>query len=611
LSKKKETKGPKAQQRKGKEGKDLTPTQQMMQNLSSFTQSEADALPKKWQNLEPTSSEDMTKELLAVQTEAVAKLQQMLRDAELSMNPEDPKSKYLEAPLDVDHFFAEYGLPEEGKSYNKLIHTCAMRGEMNKALVALEQMKKSGFEPDVYTYASMILLQRAQRSALSVDQAFRWWEEMISNGIVPSIQTYGALIEVCSKAKDHTKVEKVLNELEERGLKPNEHITSAVLAMYTNLGFIDKVWDSYYELTYKGAIPNDYTYCVLLRACARRKEVERGLALLSDMKVDDIVPSRRTYNAAIHLCSTRTDTYLQGFELFTELCDNHHSPDKYTLAALLLCCARVGDVTNALRLTRQFIRTYEMELDASHYENLFNTIATSMTVPTVDLHTPNKDEALDYHRYGAHARERRLMEQELSAPETRKDCIRLAKGILKDMKATGVEPTMRTLNQYLRVFTCAAGPPAPTGPDRVQKEGGDERQLKQAEELFERLHQSHGMTPDTHAYTSMLHMYCERRGEEEKLTSFLKRMRKDGINLGWQQYNALLARYERQEHYQAFLDVLHEMHQKQIEIPRKYRKRGEEMVEEILQARETKREQEAYRRWSQKTKIRPSNKPLP
>jgi len=616
LSKSKESKGSKSTKKSNQQDKVLTQTELMMKNLSDFAEQEAELLEERRKAIDkigPEVGEDRDTELVAVQQEAVAMLQRVLKEADDKLNPIDPKERYKTLPLDTDHFFAALGLPEELKSYNKVIHACAMRGELKKGMEAFEELKKnSAFEPDVYTYSSLILLQRANPGALGVTQALRLREEMYDNGVVPNVNTFGALITVCAKAKDAKRVDALLKEMDEARMAPTPKILTSVLDMYINMNDIPKAWDSYYELVFKGVTPNDVTLCTMLRACAARREVERGLALMNDMKMDHITPSQRAYNHAIILCSKRQDTYLQGFDIFAEMCNEGYTPDNYTLSGLLLCCARAGDVANAMRVCRQFIRTYGMSLDSSHYEHLFNTISTSMELPPVDLYTPSKDEAMEYTGYyGAEASKRRKQNQELSAPESRKDRLKLARGIMSDMKETGVQPTIRVLNQYLRVFTGAAGPPARTGPDKIQKEGGGEEELREAEAMFDALYDEHGMKKDRFSYFYMLRMYCDRRGEEENLERFLDRMKsKDKVAIDKPEYLLLLERYARQEHYEAFLDVLHEMNQKQIEIPKRWVRQGKQMVDEILHARERKREERAIEKASAASMVSVDNEAI-
>eukprot|EP00466_Bigelowiella_natans_P005770 jgi/Bigna1/147575/aug1.212_g22283 len=175
LSKSKESKGSKSTKKSNQQDKVLTQTELMMKNLSDFAEQEAELLEERRKAIDkigPEVGEDRDTELVAVQQEAVAMLQRVLKEADDKLNPIDPKERYKTLPLDTDHFFAALGLPEELKSYNKVIHACAMRGELKKGMEAFEELKKnSAFEPDVYTYSSLILLQRANPGALGVTQA--------------------------------------------------------------------------------------------------------------------------------------------------------------------------------------------------------------------------------------------------------------------------------------------------------------------------------------------------------------------------------------------------------------------------------------------------------
>lgn len=184
---------------------------------------------------------------------------------------------------------------------------------------------------------------------------------------------------------------------------------------------LDKIWDEYYYMIYKGAIPDDATYALMFRVCATTKEIERGLALLNDMRMDGMEPSARAFNTAIYMCAQRPEFYVEGFSLFQEMVDKGYMPDEYTLSSLLLCCARAGDVANSIRLCRQFIHTYKIKLGLSHYERLFEAIAQSMMKPNVNLYEESQDMKLEFIGEKSPTARRELAKKaDLNAPETRK-----------------------------------------------------------------------------------------------------------------------------------------------------------------------------------------------
>ncbi|GAB5366420.1 hypothetical protein AAMO2058_001142000 [Amorphochlora amoebiformis] len=566
-------------ERKEKKEKEepLTHTQAMMTSLKEMTQQDIEKLEGEVEaeHIEnyAAAGEELTPEAKAkiIQRNAVVAVSEILSQAEESIVP-DKKAKYGDLPLDVDHFFAHLGLPEELKSYNKVIHACAMRGNIEMGLKALDDLRAAGFEPDVYTYTSLIRLQRANKGMAGVEQALRLKEEMFDNGVVPSVHTYGALIDICAKAFANGQVDMLLDEMKDIGLKPTPPICSTILNMHLDMGEHNKLWDTYYQMQYDGAETDEVTYNVLFKACARKREVEKGLMFLNDIKSDGITPGARAYNQCIWMCSQNPRHYLVGFNLFTEMVDAGHSPNSYTLMSLLACCARAGDVNNALRLTRQFIHTYGIILEAGHYELILDCIAESMTKENIKIFKKYKSDAEDHDDYPTNR------EVELSAPEKRAERIRLANAIFKDMAKQEIDVTSRVLNQYLRVHTCAAGPPVSMHPERPAEEFGTDKEI-----YFQ-----------FHTYHFMLKMYCRWPGEEQLLQEFKSRMEKDGIDLKVPDFIAMLERYDRQDHFQALLDTIEEMRERNLKVPKHWHKKGEETIRMVIEARERKKLDQAY-----------------
>ncbi|KAG0472033.1 hypothetical protein HPP92_016579 [Vanilla planifolia] len=83
---------------------------------------------------------------------------------------------------------------------------------------ALKRMKEAGFVLNAFSYNGLIhyLLQSGfHKEALQV------YKRMISEGIIPSLKTYSALMVASGKRRNADLVMELLTEMEGVGLKPN------------------------------------------------------------------------------------------------------------------------------------------------------------------------------------------------------------------------------------------------------------------------------------------------------------------------------------------------------------------------------------------------------
>ncbi|KAI3411703.1 uncharacterized protein J3R85_017662 [Psidium guajava] len=132
-----------------------------------------------------------------------------------------------------------------------VISSCSEAEEMRSARVLMQVMKGEGLEPDVYTYTVIIAgyansgeMDQARKVLLEAkmkhskptpvtcyspirgcceiegfDQALELFSEMKDCGFQPSVDGYNVLIQpLCLKVSDWEKAEKLLEEMEERGL---------------------------------------------------------------------------------------------------------------------------------------------------------------------------------------------------------------------------------------------------------------------------------------------------------------------------------------------------------------------------------------------------------
>ena len=134
------------------------------------------------------------------------------------------------------------------------------------------------------------------------------------------------------------------------------------------------------------------------------------------MKMNGLTPTTRAVNTCIYMCAYKQDFYSKGFEIFTWMIDNGLKPDEHTLSSLLVCCAKNADVPNAMRLAKQFIHTYGMVLNRSHYTHIIDAISESQIEPEIQLD---------------------------NGKASRRDRINLAEALFADMIQTGIDPDVR------------------------------------------------------------------------------------------------------------------------------------------------------------------------
>jgi len=113
-------------------------------------------------------------------------------------------------------------------------------------------------------------------------------------------------------------------------------------------GLYEKGWEVYDSLLREGKeVVDEVTSTSMIYICAKTQRVERAMLLLDEMYRNQRRPTDVTYNMVIYACSSRIDTYLQGFDVLNQMRTHGFVPDLTTFSCLLRGCSKAGDLANA------------------------------------------------------------------------------------------------------------------------------------------------------------------------------------------------------------------------------------------------------------------------
>ncbi|CAO3571004.1 unnamed protein product [Mortierella alpina] len=245
--------------------------------------------------------------------------------------------RYIDAmnmPMFVKTFkeFGNQDLRPNTTTFNILLDALANSGELDDGLQVLEHMKQTreGL-PDAITYSTLI------RSAVSKGRADLGWtlyDEMRSQSIAPSLQTYVALIELVGldpKSKLGRTVVKnhfipgrqhirfpvkavvedqvglnfagvLYNQLCNQGFQPNEYIFGSLLDLTVRGGYMQLAQHVYLEMLYKKVEPNTAIMTNLIKGFAIQRDFESGWKVWRNMVETNIPRNAITYHQLIRLC---------------------------------------------------------------------------------------------------------------------------------------------------------------------------------------------------------------------------------------------------------------------------------------------------------------------
>ncbi|XP_057830817.2 pentatricopeptide repeat-containing protein DOT4, chloroplastic [Cryptomeria japonica] len=226
-------------------------------------------------------------------------------------------------------------------SWNTIIAACRRHGHPHEAVTLFQQMQRTGFQPDQFTFAS-VLPACAKLGAF--DQGMDIHQSIKDRGIPLNVVVSTALIDMYAKCGSMNKAREVFDEMPERDV----FSWNAMVVGYAQNGFVDKALETFKQMQLAGVKPDSTTFASILPACARMGALEQGMDIhqsLTDREVlSDVV-----------LATALVDMYAKcrSIEKARELFDKMPKRNVVSWNAMIVGYAQIGLAEKALETFKQ------------------------------------------------------------------------------------------------------------------------------------------------------------------------------------------------------------------------------------------------------------------
>ncbi|XP_030523376.1 pentatricopeptide repeat-containing protein MRL1, chloroplastic isoform X2 [Rhodamnia argentea] len=263
-------------------------------------------------------------------------------DRELSRSKEVKNfqpNKSMELPalphLNGMHVNKRRHLPKHLSSYNHLLK----QGSITDCVHLLEDMEKLGtLDMDKIYHARFYDVCKGRKA---VDEAFRF-TKLISN---PTLSTFNMLMSVCANSLDSEGAFRVLQLVEEAGLKADCKLYTTLISTCAKCGKVDRMFEVFHEMVNSGIEPNVHTYGALIDGCAKAGQVAKAFGAYGILRSKNVKPDRVVFNALITACG-QAGAVDRAFDVLAEMRTETHpiDPDHITVGALIKACSNAGQV---------------------------------------------------------------------------------------------------------------------------------------------------------------------------------------------------------------------------------------------------------------------------
>ncbi|KAI5065733.1 hypothetical protein GOP47_0020428 [Adiantum capillus-veneris] len=181
---------------------------------------------------------------------------------------------------------------------NALVDMYAKCGAIAEARQVLEELPSR----DVVSWSALIAGYAQEGQA---EQAFNCLEQMQHEGILPNAVTYICTLKACTTTRAAERGKQIHDEIARQGLLRNNILLgNALVDMYAKCGNVSEARRVLEELPARDVV----SWNGLIAGYAHAGEVEQALNCLKQMQHEGIFPDAVTYVCALKACATKKDT---------------------------------------------------------------------------------------------------------------------------------------------------------------------------------------------------------------------------------------------------------------------------------------------------------------
>lgn len=219
-------------------------------------------------------------------------------------------------------------------TYDLILSGYAYRGEPDKVVEYMDEMKSKGLTPDTYSYHNLL---KAHGKVKDIAASVKVVQDMQALDIKPTLPLYTTLMETCIKVHDFDQAFSVFSMMKflSTDVNPDTHVYNSIIFAAAKSHNIEKALDLYREMLASDIEPNIDTYNNLIYTCARSPKTHiRAWELLLEMQEKGFTPTRKTLNSLLYLCGC-TGELSFARTIFQRLCSSTETyPDSYAITCL-------------------------------------------------------------------------------------------------------------------------------------------------------------------------------------------------------------------------------------------------------------------------------------
>lgn len=224
-------------------------------------------------------------------------------------------------------------------TYGILLDGCINENQVDKAAEIFEVMKRDGCQMNTVLYTTLI---KGFARAGQVEQAMKVYEQMrTERAVPPDLITFSVLIKANCDAGKTLSALRLLGEMRELGLRPDEVVFNNLLGGCIKESNPQMAKSLYQEMVKEGICPSNATFSILIRLYAQCKMLDEAVEMLrTEPALRGVEPEARLF-AQLAQCCLRERQGRRAVEVYKMMLERS-APSAAAHGSLLGLCVRLN-----------------------------------------------------------------------------------------------------------------------------------------------------------------------------------------------------------------------------------------------------------------------------
>ena len=257
------------------------------------------------------------------------------------------------------------------EGYNIVMDTYIKDGRPEEAIITFDSLlareHKSSITPDVVSYNTVI---NAHIELGEFLKGTARYTEMISRGIIPTVQTITTIMKLYMRLKKPNDAIDCFDFFKEYNLNPNVYAYNTLMDAHIERADYTKAINVFEVMQDNDVLPSTATICTMMKLYLKVNEPHNAILIHGLFKKYSIPQDEYSFNTLINAYTEKGD-YDKAFQAFDEMIAKNYIPDTTAINTIMKLHLKLKQPHKAIK-AHSLLKKYGVKEDQYSFNTLIN-----------------------------------------------------------------------------------------------------------------------------------------------------------------------------------------------------------------------------------------------